>query len=161
MSRVCTICSHPQREAIDRALAAGQGVRTLASRYATENGQAVGRQSLQRHRETCLPASVVEKAGEEATKAALDVVAQLKAINGASLQILSESRKANDPETSLKAVDRILRQLELQAKLLGQIDDRPTINVLVLPEWLSVRERIITALLPYPEAAAAVSEALQ
>jgi len=117
--------------------------------------------ALQRHKDDHLPASVVEKAGEEATKAALDVVAQLKAINGASLQILSESRKANDPETSLKAVDRILRQLELQAKLLGQIDDRPTINVLVLPEWLSVRERIITALLPFPDARLAVAEALE
>ncbi|MES2463383.1 MAG: hypothetical protein V4671_22650 [Armatimonadota bacterium] len=155
MSRICTICSHPERAAIDKALAAGEGVRSLASRYG-----AIGRSSVQRHKEEHLPQSLVEAAGAEEIKAALDVVTQLKAINGASLQILSDARKGGDADIALKAIDRIQKQIELQAKLLGQIDDRPVINVLVTPEWLTVRQQILVALAPYPEARLAVAEAI-
>jgi hypothetical protein len=91
---------------------------------------------------------------------ALDVVKQLKAINGASLQILNEARQAGNSELVLKAVDRVLRQVELQAKLLGELDDRPTVNVLLAPEWLSVRAALLAALGPYPEARAAVAAQL-
>src|SRR5438067_714742 len=35
MSRPCTICNHPQRSAIDRALASGDPVRNIAERFDT------------------------------------------------------------------------------------------------------------------------------
>lgn len=159
MSRICTICSHPELERLNRALASGQGVRDIASRYST-NGVTISRMALQRHKEAHLPASLVEAAKTEEIKAALDVVQQLKAINGASLQILSEARKSGDADIALKAIDRIQKQIELQAKLLGQIDDRPVINVLVTQEWLTVRQQILVALEAYPEARLAVAEAI-
>ena len=91
------------------------------------------------------------------TAVALDVVAQLKAINEASLAILSEARGRGDADTTLKAVDRIQRQIELQAKLIGELDERPQVNVLVAPEWLTVRSALLEALGPYPEARQAVA----
>jgi hypothetical protein len=60
----------------------------------------------------------------------------------------------------LKAVDRIQRQLELQAKLLGELQQEGTINVTVSPEWLSIRAVILQAVTPYPEAAKAITAAL-
>jgi hypothetical protein len=56
---------------------------------------------------------------------AIDVVRQLKAINAASVAILHEARQAGNQETALKAVDRVLRQIEFQARLLGELDERP------------------------------------
>ena len=77
---------------------------------------------MQRHREQHLPKRLVRAAAQEDVRAALDVVAQLKAINGATLQVLTDARRANDGELALKAVDRVQRQIELQAKLLGEPD---------------------------------------
>jgi hypothetical protein len=47
--------------------------------------------------------------------------------------------------------------LELLAKLTQQLDTRPTLNLLVAPEWLTVRAVLLEALAAYPEARAAVA----
>jgi hypothetical protein len=84
----------------------------------------------------------------------------LRTINGAALAVLRDARAARDGELALKAVDRIFRQIELQAKLLGELDEHPTINVLVAPEWLALRGRLVVALAAFPEARVAVAEVL-
>jgi hypothetical protein len=91
---------------------------------------------------------------------AIDVVKQLKAINGASLQILNEAGLAGNSELVLKAVDRVLRQVELQAKLLGELDERPRVDIVLTPEWLSARAALLAALAPFPDAKVAVAERL-
>jgi len=48
-----------------------------------------------------------------------------------------------------------------KAKLLGQIQDGATVNVAVLPEWHGIRQQILEALRPYPEARLAVVQALR
>jgi hypothetical protein len=55
---------------------------------------------------------------------------------------------------------RVQRQIELQAKLLGDLDERPVINVLVSSEWVAVRTVLLEALSPYPDARAAVASRL-
>jgi hypothetical protein len=84
----------------------------------------------------------------------------LRAINGVSLSILDEARRSNNPTIALKAIDRVQRQIELQAKLLGELDERPQVNVLLAPEWLTVRTALLGALGPYPEGRAAVAAQL-
>jgi len=88
------------------------------------------------------------------------VLGQLRAINSAALVVLRDARTAGDGRLVLLAIDRIHRQLELQAKLLGELDDRPTINLLMAPEWILVRSTVLSALQPYPDATVAVSAAL-
>jgi len=155
MTRACTICAHPALAAINKALAAGESPTALAARYST-----IGRMALERHTDNHLPKSVVKAQETEDVRQALDVLVQLKAINSASQQILADARRQGDPETALKAIDRIHKQIELQAKLLGELDDRPVVNLLVLPEWLRVRGTLLSALAPYPEARTAVASAL-
>jgi hypothetical protein len=65
---------------------------------------------------------------------------------------MSQARQRGDGDTALKAMDRIRRQIELQAKLLGELDERPQINVLLAPEWLTVRAALLEALGPCGEA---------
>jgi hypothetical protein len=114
---------------------------------------------LHRHREH-LPKQLVKAQEQEDVRQAIDVVKQLKTINGATLAILKEARDERNGELALKAVDRIQRQLELQAKLLGELQQEGTINVTVSPEWLTLRAVLTQALQPYPDAARAVSKAL-
>ncbi len=149
------MCEHPKRGAIDRALAAGASNRSLASLYD------VSEASVRRHRSKHLPARVAKAQEEEDVREALDVVKQLKAINAASLHILKEAREQGKQGTALGAIDRIHKQIELQAKLLGELDDRPQINVLVSPEWLELRATIVTALAPHPDARESVLRAVE
>lgn len=154
MPRVCTVCTHENRAGIDQALVAGTPLRGIAIQ------NAVGKDALMRHKSDHLPASLVQAAGVEEVKASLNVLDQLRAINETSRLILIDAREAKDGELALKAIDRIQRQIELQAKLLGDIDDRPQVNVLVMPEWITVRAVLIAALAPFPDARAAVASRL-
>jgi hypothetical protein len=53
MPRTCTICKHPDREPIERALLAGESYRNIAARFGTSAS------ALVRHRADHLPASLV------------------------------------------------------------------------------------------------------
>jgi hypothetical protein len=150
--RTCTVCGHEDHLAIDKSLVAGESNRRIAARFNVTE-QALRRHQMAGH----VSAAMVRAAVETDVRHALDVVAQLKAINEAALTVLRDARAVHDGDLALKAIDRIYRQIELQAKLLGELDDRPTLNVLVAPEWLAVRSALLEALAPYPDARAAVS----
>ncbi|HSL82923.1 MAG TPA: hypothetical protein VLF66_09110, partial [Thermoanaerobaculia bacterium] len=121
----------------------------------------VSRSALHRHKQEHLPAHLAKAHEEESIGQAIDVVRQLKAINAACLEILQSSRADKKHAISLKAVDRIQKQIELQARLLGELQETgPTVNVLVAPEWRELRVTVLQALTPYPEARAAVAEVL-
>ena len=159
MPRTCTVCTHPERKAIDKALVSGEAATSVAARYFTKRAK-LGRMAVQRHKDEHLPATLVKAAEQEDVRHALDVVQQLKAINAASLEVLRNARDASQGGLALAAVDRIQRQIELQAKLLGELDERAQVNVLVAPEWLLVRSALLEALAPYPEARGAVAARL-
>ncbi len=155
MGRVCTVCTHRDKGAIDKALALGEAAnRRIASQYG------VSEIAVRRHASRHLPASLVEAAGAEQMRKALDVLGQLRAVNAASHQVLKQAREAKDHELTLRAIDRVMKQIELQAKLLGDLDDRPVLNVVVTPEWVALRTRMVSVLAPYPEARAALVEAI-
>ncbi len=185
MGRRCTICDHPKRQEIDKALLSGLSFRKIGKRFDVNPSSAyrhrqthvvdliaraqnsLGREELVRAgklEELARAGKLVEhqqetEAGE--LRYAIDVVQQLKAINAACLEVLKQARSDRKYSLSLRAVDRIVRQIELQAKLLGQIQDGPTVNVAVLPEWHGIRRLVADALQPYPEARVAVAGALQ
>jgi hypothetical protein len=157
MPRACTICTHPERAAIDQALVSGGSFRDIAGRYG------LTKSSIERHKTEHLPQTIIKAAEEEDIRHAIDIVRQLKAINSTTLNILSDARAIKDHAMALKAVDRLQRQIELQARLLGELDDRPQVNqvnVLIAPQWLVVRQAIMQALAPYPEARIAVAHSL-
>ncbi len=72
----------------------------------------------------------------------------------------AEAKHADPRELVLKTANILQGQLELMAKLMGDLDERPQINVLVAQEWLQVRAEVMVALQPYPEARAAVAARL-
>ncbi len=187
MPKPCSICHHPERKAIEKALLDTEaGHRKVAKRFG------VSASALFRHRQNHLPKLIAralavkpapvhrEKAHDPATdehaleiaqhheiveaerdRYAIDVTQQLKAINAACLEVLRQARADGKHSILLRAVDRIVRQIELQARLLGQIQEAQTINVAILPEWHGIRQAVLEALRPFPEARLAVAEALR
>ncbi|MCH9650806.1 MAG: hypothetical protein K0U98_21440 [Deltaproteobacteria bacterium] len=187
MPRVCSICRHPEREAIEKALVGNDaGYRSIAKRFA------ISESALFRHRQKHLPevlarglaavptpvhgtvgegsepdshakriANHHQALEDQQDRHAIDVMQQLKAINAACLEVLRQARADGKHSILLRAVDRIARQIELQAKLLGQIQDTQTVNIAILPEWHGIRQMVLEALQPYPEARIAVARALK
>jgi hypothetical protein len=121
---------HEERPAIDHALVDGRSALALAARYHLSHD------AVSRHNAKHVPEHLTKAREAEEIGHAIDIVQQLRLINEASLAILHEARESNQPLVALKAVERIQRQVELQAKLLGELDERPQVNVLVAPAWL-------------------------
>ena len=103
-----------------------------------ECGREISRMSIDRYFKG-IPAAVGEsliKREELRAKEAaihLDVIGQLTHINTETLAILKAAKAARDHKTALLAIQRVEKQLELQARLLGEIDESPkvvSINVL-------------------------------
>lgn len=172
MPRRCTICEHPQQREIDKALIAGSTLQHLSGLFG------VSLSALFRHRKEHLPALLAKaKSAEPPSQAvelethqqavnakalahALDVVQQLKAINSACLEVLKQARSQAQAKILLQAVDRIHRQIEFQARLLRDLDEEETSPNSFEEQWSAVRQLVIEALSPYPEARLAVAQAL-
>ena len=173
MPRRCSVCRHPNRNGIETDLVSGQSYRNIGETYGLSAA------ALSRHRNSHLPEALsqgLEIAKEREVEAvaqaerarqtvqadhALDVVRQLRAINATCLEVLQRSRESEAHGLSLRAVDRIHRQIALQARLLGEMQDTRPVHLAVAPEWQSLRRRIVEALQPFPEARRAVVDALQ
>ena len=67
------------------------------------------------------------------TETYLDSISQLSFINEETLAILKGAKKTQDFRIALKSIERVEKQLELQARLLGDIREQPSqvvINVM-------------------------------
>ncbi len=152
MARTCTVCSHPEREAIDRALVDGQSSGKLAGRYRTLDERAI-----RRHRSNHLPTTLARAREAEEVSRADDLLDQVRGLQDRALTILGKAENAGELRTALGAIREARGNLELLAKLLGELDERPQVNILVSPEWIAVRAVVLEPLAPYPEARAAVA----
>ena len=154
MARVCTCCTHRDRHAIEKLIVGGTPNRRIATQFGLSEA------AVRRHAAEHLPVALVQAQEAEDSAQALDVLQQLRTINAAALTVLRDARTAGDGDLMLKAIDRVHRQVELQAKLLGDLDDRPVVNILISPEWQQLRGQLVAALAPFPEARVAVAAVL-
>src|SRR5215212_11234385 len=155
MPRTCTICEHPQRGEIDEALVGGASNRSAASLYD------VSEAAVRRHKGNHLPAKLVmAKAAEEVAEAD-SLLEQVRDLQYKALGILNKAEEAGELRTALGAIREARGNLELLAKLLGELDERPQVNVLVSPQWLELRAVVVSALGPHPHAREAVLRALE
>jgi hypothetical protein len=154
MPRVCTVCAHPKRTEIDAALVSGDSFRNIAQRFA------LGHYTVRRHHADHLPAALT-KATEATEVAQADtLLAQVRDLQSRALAILDAAEAQGDLRTALGAIREARGNLELLAKLLGELDERPVVNLVMAPEWLTIRAAILMALSAYPEARQAVVERL-
>jgi hypothetical protein len=152
--RKCAVCSHADKEIIDEALVWGLAFPALVAKYR------VSKDSLSRHKANHLPATLAKahEAGEVARGD--DLLADVRDLHSRAYSILDKAEGAGDLRTALGAIREARGNLELLAKLLGELDERPVTNVLVSAEWVMVRTAMLEALGPHPQARIAVAERL-
>lgn len=154
MPRTCTCCTYPKRTEIDSALTEGQSYRNIAKQF----GVSVA--AIQRHKEHAkLAIQKAVQAYQEQNEQT--ILGQVRDVHTRTMSVLIEAEKAKDPSVMLRAIAEARRNLELLAKLSGDLDERPVVNVMISAEWLELRTVIVTALQPFPEARTAVSRALE
>lgn len=158
MPTPCVTCAHPEREAIDRALVLGrESMRALAKRYGMD------RHSLARHRAAHMSPALAKVAAERQEAGPRSALERLEELLTEARAVLATAKAGGQGQLSLAAIRELRGLVELTARITGELDERPQVNVLNLstnPEWTAVREALIRALAPYPEARAAVGAAL-
>ena len=155
MPRTCTICEHPQREAIDRDLVGGSSNLSVSSVFG------VSESSIRRHKANHLPAKLVLAQEASEVAEADDLLDQVRDLQARTLAILEASEASREHRTALSAIREARSNLELLAKLLGELDERPVVNVLVSPQWLELRTTIVAALDHHPQARESVLRAVE
>lgn len=169
MARQCSVCIHPEREAIDQMIVAGTSLREITGRFP------LSKSAVDRHKTEHVP-SHLAKAQEAAEVAHADtLLGQVKAsrerldtLQRAAEGILGRAVRENDLRVALDAIrtaTTVAREmrgyLDLLGELEGELDRRAQVNVIVNnPQWVTIRTTIIDALQDYPEARTAVVRAL-
>jgi hypothetical protein len=92
-------------------------------------------------------------------KAPLDTLLA-RLLEGGLQPVGYEVKHADPRELMLKAVAQLRPSVELLAKLVGDLDERPQVNVTLSPEWQRIRGAVLDALAPYPDARMAVARRL-
>lgn len=151
---LCSICSSKYLAAIEAALASGESKSAVGRRHG------VSRHAIKRHVEHSIEGVIVQASRPELEGKLHDLDGRLVALE-AVLQRTLDDALATGKATVVTAVSSEIRKtLESLAKLRGQLDERPVVNLAVVPEFRAMTSRLLDALLPYPEARFAAAKAL-
>ncbi len=118
MARSCTICTHKKRLEIDEAIVSGIPFRAISRRFRVSDD------AVSRHRAHVGEAVKRAAAGRQSA-AEETLLARLKAVQVDTLEVCREAKRAKDRETQLRAISRVEKQLELEARLLGELTPAP------------------------------------
>jgi hypothetical protein len=164
----CTICSSPHRAQIDIGLVHGLSAKALAAKFN------VGDDAILRHSQNHLTAAQRAEVltAQHPTDIDLDALRTAESeslianvtTQRARLTTLGElALELQDVRAAVSVEAAITSNLTLAAKLLGQlvsvVDHRHS-NVLLSEDYIKLRECLVRALQPYPEALQAVARAL-
>ena len=149
MPNPCTVCQHPEREAVDHHLVNGRSNRAVARQYD------LGREAIRNHRTRHVPETLTKARRAQEEAHADDLLDQVRQLRDRALGILERAEAADDHKVALAAIREARATVELLAKLVGELDERPVVNIANLfcsTEWLRVQALVIDVLQPHPEA---------
>jgi len=90
-----------------------------------------------------------------------EILANVRKLQRRTETILDTTEAAGDHRTALAAIRELRNHLELLAKLVGELQEGTTVNVLMTPEYQVLQATIVRTLAPFPEARIAVAQALR
>jgi len=164
----CTICNHPQRVEIDKALVAGVSYRAIASQYGVSR-EAVGRHKRNGHiaeqitkvarKKEIKQAEQIAAAVEEKERHEVASVDKLlKIIEALLAECLGMIRgaAAGDENTKLRAVREARETAKLLLEAQGELAANPVVNITLIETQLNeIRALVLGDLCPVCQAAVA------
>lgn len=164
----CQVCNSPHRHSVDVALAHGLGHDAIGKRYN------LSPHSVQRHGKNHLSPQMRAAVQHALHPSAVDLDA-LKVSEGENLLHHLAHQRARlathielavaigDPSAAIRGEAAITNNLQLISKLLGvlvNVHETRHQHILTHPDYLRLREVLLQALAPFPEARIAVGRAL-
>ncbi len=101
--------------------------RHIAARYGVSTG------ALQRHVREHQPELLAKAHEAEQTAKADRLLTDIRKLQAHTLMMLRDAEKAGDLRTALAAVREARGNVEMLARLRGQLDTRPQVNILLRP----------------------------
>ncbi len=147
MPRRCTVCAHPQREEIERAIARGESYRTIAYQYS------VSHVAIIRHVRAHLPQQVQAAVQAEAVERGASVLSQVRRLNAKALQLLEEAANNRRYSGAAAFLKEARELLTLEARLLGELDAQNRVEVHTHLDVRTLAVRIARELEDEPELA--------
>ncbi len=154
MPRVCTVCSHDHRDAIEDAFIAGSPKRRIAAHHG------VSEPSLRRHLREHLPTLLALARDAERASRADSLLDRVEALQSRTLAILEASEETREHAVALAAIREARRNLELIGEVTKELNRTPTLNLHLNPEWIELRAVIVGALEEHPDARGTVMRAI-
>jgi hypothetical protein len=132
---------------VNVALVSREPYRAISRQYG------LSKDALRRHSQEHIPQLLVKAQNAEESAQADDLLRQVRALQNKTLSLLLAAERAGDLRTALAGIREARGNLGLLAKLAGELDARPTVNVLIADH---IAVAIVDALRPHPDAAVAV-----
>jgi hypothetical protein len=126
MARRCTVCAHPERLTIEKAVLAGAAVEPLARAHGLSD------EAIANHTDRHLSRQLLKAHNLREVARADLLLAEVRAVQARARRLADLAEQATDYRTALLGIRQELSCLELLAKLTGAVDERPTVNVTTL-----------------------------
>jgi hypothetical protein len=110
----CSVCVHPEREAIDLAIVGQQKLSALENRYS------LNRYALGRHRSHIIELVARSPEGEKLARADT-IVAEIAQLEDLAVEVLDRARLAKDGRLTLAAISTMKALLEFRARVTGAL----------------------------------------
>lgn len=157
MARSCAFCTHKDRQKLEESL-----ITHTKTQAEVAGILGIDQSRVSRHMSQHVSRAVAEAISQDQElEDGLNVTRQLIEINRAAREILSEARSKGDNYMALAAIARVEKQLELQAKLLGDIATGINIQIIQSPQFVEFKALILNTLNDYPEVKALVVDRLR
>lgn len=153
MGRTCTVCVHKDLDEINRLLLCSDSYRDIARQFG------LSKDALARHKESHIPELLAKSKEIQNTINADTLTDQMEEIREKIKSLLQQAIDADNLRDAHNFVGDTLRQIELEAKLLGQIQEQSisvnlqqqTISIYQSPEWSTVGDILARILAPHPD----------
>jgi len=153
----CSICVHPEREAIDHAIVSGLSVRGIACQWH------VGRESVRRHGINHISPALAAMQAQREEQGAATLLDRVESLILRTERLLSTAEQSGAVTTALAAVREQRELLRLLGAASGELRDTPTVtlNLLTHPEVLAAINVVYSELADMPERRERIAERLQ
>ncbi|NOT62394.1 MAG: hypothetical protein HOP19_19480 [Acidobacteria bacterium] len=123
MPRQCTICIHPNRHEVDQQLVEGIAFPAIAAKYS------VSIDALGRHKANHVPMQLTKAQEAETVTRADDLLSHITQLDVDAKGVFEQAKRKGDLRVALVAIRERTRVMELQARIMGELDERAQINI--------------------------------
>jgi hypothetical protein len=151
----CLVCTSEDCDAINEKLIAGLSVRKVAEEYG------MSKSAVQSHRANHLPRLLVKAKQAAEIDAADKLVERIENLYTRAYELIDKAEKNKSFTGAVAAIREARGSLELLARISGDLKNGSHLTLVYSPQWIELRQVLVRALEPFPEAKAIVVDALE